>query len=245
MGSFGWRRFHSLMGFWLLLYLILHLLTNSQAALWMGDSGANFVRMVNSLESLPFLPTLEIMLIAIPLLVHGLWGILRIFTARTNALPYSRNHAFTWQRITSWILLLGIAGHVLQMRFLDQPRVVEGMYQVIVTDDAQLAPLAAQVDARATPLESGMALVSGKTPGQAMLFMVRNTFKSLLFCALYSIFLLSAAFHAFNGLWTFLITWGLLLSYRAQLRAQWLIVAGFLLLTFWGFAAIWGSYYLA
>ncbi len=232
------------MGFWLLLYLIIHLFTNSQAALWMGETGAPFVRMVNSLESLPFLPAIEVTLIAVPLLVHGIWGILRIFTARTNSLPYQRNRAFTWQRITSWILLVGVIGHVVQMRFLDQPRYVDGSYQVLVSSDDQLPTLAARVDATTIPTDNG-TIVYGQTPGQAMLFMVRNTFKSLIFCTLYSIFLLSAAFHAFNGFWTFLITWGILLSYKAQLRAQWLIVAGFALLTFFGFAAIWGSYYLA
>lgn len=244
MGSFGWRRFHSLMGFWLLLYLIIHLFTNSQAALWMGETGAPFVRMVNSLESLPFLPAIEVILIAVPFLVHGIWGIARIFTARTNSLPYQRNHAFTWQRITSWILLIGVIGHVVQMRFLDQPRHIDGSYQVLVSSDDQLPALAAQVDATAVPTDNG-TIVCGQTPGQAMLFMVRDTFKSLTFCILYSTFLLSAAFHAFNGFWTFLITWGILLSYKAQLRAQWLIAIGFALLTFFGFAAIWGSYYLA
>ena len=58
--TFIWRRVHSLMGFWLVLYLILHLLTNSQAALWIGDDGNGFVRMVNSLESLPYLQVVEI-----------------------------------------------------------------------------------------------------------------------------------------------------------------------------------------
>ena len=51
--SFIWRRVHSLTGFWLVLYLIIHLITNSQAALWIGDDGSGFVRLVNSLERLP------------------------------------------------------------------------------------------------------------------------------------------------------------------------------------------------
>ena len=41
--AFIWRRLHSLMGLWLVLFLGEHLLTNSQAALWLGDNGKGFV----------------------------------------------------------------------------------------------------------------------------------------------------------------------------------------------------------
>ena len=134
-GAFIWRRVHSLMGFWLFLYLTIHLLTNSQAALWVGDDGIGFVRLVNFLESLPYLQVVETVLIGIPLAIHGIWGIKRVLEAKSNdrghsgeapSLPYSRNRAFTWQRITSWILLFGILGHVVQMRFLDAPKKIKG-----------------------------------------------------------------------------------------------------------------------
>ena len=61
---------------------------------------------------------------------------------------------------------------------------------------------------------------------------------------LYTIFVLAAAFHAFNGLWTSLITWGAMLSYqsqRAMIPICWLGVG---LLAFLGLAAIWGSYWI-
>lgn len=129
--AFIWRRVHSLMGFWLVLYLSIHLLTNSQAALWFGAEGNGFVRLVNLLESLPYLHAIEILLIGLPLGIHMVWGVHRALTARTNAhsadgtkpsLRYERNRAFTWQRLTSWILLFGIIGHVVQMRFIDMPK---------------------------------------------------------------------------------------------------------------------------
>ena len=119
------------MGLWLVLYLIEHLLVNSQAALWIGDDGSGFVRMVDSLESLPYLQVIEILFIGVPLLIHGVWGVKRAFDARLNssrtdgsapAMKYGSNRAFTWQRLTSWILLFGIAAHVVQMRFLDMPK---------------------------------------------------------------------------------------------------------------------------
>src|SRR5262249_6094554 len=37
------------------------------------------------------------------------------------ALPYTRNIAFTWQRITSILLIFAIALHVYYMRFLKEP----------------------------------------------------------------------------------------------------------------------------
>src|SRR3990167_2786256 len=126
--TFFWRRIHSLMGLWLVIYLFEHLLTNSLATFPIGEDGIGFIRMVNSLESLPYLRFIEVALIGVPVLVHGIWGVRRALSARCNAygasrlaetapvLPYGRNRAFTWQRITSWILLLGLIGHVIQMR---------------------------------------------------------------------------------------------------------------------------------
>src|ERR1700722_19847692 len=94
--AFIWRRVHSLMGFWLVMYLILHLLTNSQAALWIGDDGHGFVRMVNALESLPYLHAIELIFIGIPLAIHLVWGVHRALTAKPNSgtLKYSRNRAY-------------------------------------------------------------------------------------------------------------------------------------------------------
>ncbi len=88
------------------------------------------LKLVNLLESLPFLQVIEWLLIGIPLLIHGIWGIKRALQPKMNSfgsggksphLNYGRNHAFTWQRLTSWILLIGIIGHVVQMRFIGYP----------------------------------------------------------------------------------------------------------------------------
>ena len=76
-----------------------------------------------------------------------------------------------------------------------------------------------------------------------MLLMVRDTFKSPLMACLYTIFVLAAAFHALNGVWTALITWGAILSYRSQVALRPLIWIGMALLVFLGMAAIWGSYW--
>lgn len=250
--TFIWRRIHSLMGLWLIIYLIEHLIVNSQATLWIGDDGSGFVRLVNSLESLPYLQVIEIVFIGIPLVLHGYWGVLRALTAKNNSgktdgsapsLPYGRNKSFRWQRITSWILLIGVIGHVVQMRFVQMPREVQGRYVVHLQHDQGLDSLAERIDVKLSR-EGDRVVASAPSTGKVMLLMVRETFKSPLMAVLYSIFVLAAAFHAFNGFWTSLITWGAMLSYRSQKAMIPICWAGVGLLAFLGLAAIWGSYWI-
>lgn len=267
--SFIWRRVHSLMGLWLVLYLFVHLLTNSQAALWIGDDGSGFIAMVNSLESLPYLQVIESLFIGLPLAIHAVWGIQRIFQARTNSsktdgsrpsIRSPRNRAFTWQRLSSWIVLFGLLYHVIDMRFLDKPTEVKYQnrtwFLAPLTFDEGLTTLAPRLDtqlyrAGAIPpqwgewkLESDEVLAVAPLPGTAFLLVVRDTFKDLWVCAFYTLFVLAAAFHAFNGFWTSLITWGALLSYRSQRAMIPVSVVGMGLLSFLGLAAIWGSYWI-
>ena len=145
---FLWRRLHSLMGLWLLLFLMEHLLTNSQAALWVGDEGRGFVQMVNALHNLPYLQVVEVILLGVPLLIHAVWGIRYALTAKPNVrktdgstphLPFARNRAYSWQRITSWILLFGLIFHVAKFRFIDYPKQVgPSSYQVLIHSDQGL-----------------------------------------------------------------------------------------------------------
>lgn len=299
--QFIWRRVHSLMGFWIVIYLVEHLIVNSQASLWIGDDGIGFVKFVNFLESLPYLQVIEIVLIGIPLFVHAIWGVKRIFQAKTNSfgtsgssphLSYSRNRAFTWQRLSSWILLFGIIGHVIQMRFINFPQQTRIDNQIfylnkITFDDglytlaprlnvvlysantiSQLEPYTSQNEfspkkakiidqlqqteqkdqfveqLKSFSLCGNEVIAVSPSPGVGMLLMVRDTFKSPIMAILYTIFVLAAAFHAFNGFWTFLITWGVILSYRSQKSMIPVSVIGILVLSFLGLAAIWGSYWI-
>lgn len=256
-GAFAWRRIHSLMGVWLVIFLIEHLIVNSQAALWIGDDGIGFVRLVNILEAIPFLPIFEIILLGIPILLHGYWGIKRALEAKSNSfksggnqpqLKYGRSKAFTWQRLTSWVLLIGIVGHVVQMRFVQMPEKIDdgfqAKYMVEVTDDPGLQSVAERVGVKLLYKNNTSIQVVAKTPGKAMLMMMRNTFKSPLMCVLYTVFVLSASFHAFNGIWTAMITWGVMLSARSQKRMLPISWLGVFLLAFLGIASIWGSYWL-
>ncbi len=306
-----------------MIFLIEHLLTNSQAALWIGNDGNGFVRFVDGLHNLPYLQVLETALIGIPLLFHMVLGVKYLWSGKFNAhkskgnspsLPeYKRNHAYSWQRITSWILLFLIIFHVVKFRFLEYPHeVVQGpksVYLVRVQMDNGLYTLADRlgltiyngnaieqesrnlklrsaesslVDASESirkydkksaehDAEKGMIFTSGQqylqkkalvdglagfslksdevvvaagSFGRATLLAVRDTFKSPIYIAIYTIFVLAACFHAFNGFWTFLITWGMILNMASQKRMAKFAVGLMVLIAFLGLAAVWGTYWI-
>lgn len=324
--AFIWRRLHSLMGLWLVLFLMEHLLTNSQAALWLGDNGAGFVSMVTLIHNLPYIQVIELTLIGVPIVIHGIWGIKYLLTSKSNSrktdgsapyLPLRRNRAYTWQRITSWILLVGIVGHVIKFRFVDYPERVslgdstvylikismdDGLYTVadrlhaILYDKYQIAKERENLEKRKTEmtpstlgtekeefnfwtgpvpqgysdikahvleaaqkyqeqakfvvslekekLSPGQVVAVAKEFGTASLLAVRNTFKNPIYIGLYTIFVLAACFHAGNGFWTFLITWGWVLKMSAQRAWATVSLVLIAILLFLGLAAIWGTYWL-
>lgn len=307
--SYIQRRFHSLAGIWLALFLLEHLLTNSMAGLYIGDWGAGFVRMVNDIHNFPYLQAIEILLLGLPLLLHGFLGVKYLFTSRSNAYSknqhepnlkkYGRNHAYTWQRLTSWVLLVGIVLHVIQMRFIQYPsRVNAGInqqyYMVKLDMDSGLYALAprlnvqfynpmqiaqererylnAQQSAHAgevynphvaeqveqfvlydvigqfiskldkKPLKPTQVMAVTQNFGTAALLSVRDTFKSPLMISLYTLFVIAACFHAFNGLWTAMISWGITLTQRSQQVMRWIATALTVVMASLGMAAIWLTY---
>lgn len=326
--AFIWRRLHSLMGLWFVLFLIEHLLTNSQAALWLGDNGKGFVDMVNAIHNLPYLEVIELTLLGVPILIHMVFGVKYLFTAQfikersdgsEPSLRLPRNRAYSWQRITSWILLFFVIGHVVKFRFLEYPQTIpcgaekyyavtvsldEGLYTVAdrlgvkLYDNEAIAGEKKRLNERKTEqaflevaqgiknetitpwmgpeaqeydgqkasilnsaehyldhvafvtalsknhLSSGQVLACAQDFGTASLLAVRNTFKYPIYVVLYTIFVLAACFHACNGFWTFLITWGWVLKMAAQ-RA-WTTVATVMMavLIFLGLAAVWGTYWI-
>lgn len=317
--AFIWRRLHSLMGLWLVLFLFEHLLVNSQAALLLGDNAQGFVGLVNSIHNFPYLQAIEIFLLGVPFAIHAIWGIKYLLTSKFNSHrtngsspdmhKYGRNRAYTWQRLSSWVLLIGIILHVAKFRFIEYPDSLnlgdKQSYFVTVSVDQGLYTVAArlgvdlygpaQIEEQRRDLESRhaeqtlvdvahtlpkadtydpqeqMILVSAQAYeqkrewievlerqkigpnqvvavasdfGTATLMSVRDTFKSPLYVGLYTLFVLAACFHGFNGLWTFLITWGAVLRVSAQktaLKITYLLMA---IVTFLGLAAIWGTYFL-
>ncbi len=305
------KRLHSLLGFWLTLFLMEHLITNSQAALWLGEQGEGFIHAVNFLQRLPYLRVLEIVLLGVPIGFHMIWGIQYALTGKSNAylnkkssphLGHGRNRAYFWQRVSSWILLFGLLFHVAQMRFFSKPqeflwknqkffltplRFDEGLYplsarmKVSLFSEKDLSTLGEKKESlsflssqfssdynplieqeptqeeirkqlqdglskmQKNPLKQGEVLAVSPNIGTAFLFVVRNTFKSLPMAFFYTLFLLAATFHAFQGIWTFLISWGIILNVYSQKKAVQFCMALMVLFAFLGFMAIWGSYWLA
>jgi succinate dehydrogenase / fumarate reductase cytochrome b subunit len=296
--AFFWRRMHSFTGAWLAIFIIFHLLTNSQAALLIGNDGSGFIHSVNAIHSTPFLPLVEIGILAVPILIHMIWGIKYLRSAEYNSfgntghtpyLPqYRANHAYTWQRITSWLLVVGVIAHVVHMRFIEYPSSAPfgtgHSYMVRVSHDAGLDTLAARlgvtlytaaeidklkldtstsgasqspVAAQATeerqawvralqnkPLRPGEVIATADNFGTAELLMVRDTFKIPLMIVLYTLLVLAACFHAFNGLWTFMISWGVTLTERSQKLMRKVATTLMLVVGGLGLAAVWLTYWI-
>lgn len=310
------RRLHSLMGIWLVLFLIEHLLTNSQAALLFGQDGSGFIKMVNLIYSIPYLHVVELVFLATPFAIHIIWGVKYMRTSKANAHPtdgtkpalgrYSRNHFFGWQRITAWLLIIGVVAHVAQMRFIKSPEVVrlggtEALYMVRLDldpglytvsqrlgvqlyDSQEIAQIQEKFDsevaegvphyddpsnrysrdtqeyydglqeialqrdwilaAEAKPLKEDQVLAVAHSPGVVFLLNIRETMRDPWMIALYSIFVIIAVYHAFNGLWTASIVWGITLTRRSQQLMKRVAVFLMLVLGFLGLAAVWGTYWL-
>lgn len=296
--DFVTRRLHSLMGIWLVLFLIEHLLTNSQAALFLGDDGTGFIKMVNLIYSLPYLRVVELLFIATPFVIHIVWGVKYMRTSKANSHPtdgtapslpqYPRNHAYSWQRITAWILIAAVVAHVTQMRFIKSPEVVRAggtnaLYMVRLNvdpgldtvskrlgvqlyDEQKIAEMQARFDleladsplelqtvefqqkwlkaAESKRLKSNQVIAVAPSPGVAFLLNIRETMRDPWMIALYSIFVIIAVYHAFNGLWTASIVWGVTLTARSQLLMKRLAILFMIVLGFLGLAAAWGTFWL-
>lgn len=319
---FALRRIHSLFGLWIVIFLIEHMLTNSQSALLIGENGEGFIRAVNFIKNLPYLHVIELVLLGVPILYHMVLGIRYLFTSKMNAYStggnkpalrkYGRNHAYSWQRITSWILLIGIIAHVGYMRFYMYPVEVDmgkeqayfvritmdpGLYTVsdrlgvklynqneinelkqhVESQSAELERLSKEANVieegestayqqktdsllvhyqsleeqeaylkglEKRKIEGDEVIAAASDFGTATLLIVRNSFKSVFKSILYTIFVLAAVFHGFNGLWTFMVTWGIVLKMRSQSTAVNVCIALMILVGFLGLASVWGTYYL-
>ena len=262
--AFILRRIHSLVGLWLVLFLCEHFLVNSLAAWYAMDSGSGFIGMVNHIYRMPFLPVVEVVFLGIPFLIHMVWGVIYLTKGKPNSFhtdgsspalyQYRRNRAYSWQRITSWILLLGVVAHVIQLRFVEYPVHFQEngktSYVVKVSEDPGLEQMAPKLDLRfierfesKKPIKRGEVFAVAPNPGTAFFLVVRNMFKNPVIVVLYTIFVLSAGFHALNGLWTALITWGITRSSRSQDLSSMITKIAMLLLMLFGLTAIWGTYW--
>jgi len=154
------------------IFLIVHLSINS--TVFFGGY-ANYQFTIHGMKSIPLIVVAELLIIAIPILFHAVYGLWIVFVAKNNVLEfnYLRNWAFYLQRITAVITLIFVVVHVYTLRFM------------------QHEP-AAIIDTLVAHLHHPVYFV------------------------LYGIGVLSAIFHFANGLFTFLISWGIAIGDKAQ-----------------------------
>jgi succinate dehydrogenase / fumarate reductase, cytochrome b subunit len=208
------RRLHSFLGLMPLAgYLFFHLAINATIL----DGAKTYQSRVDLIHS--FGPTtlliLEWLFILLPILFHGLIGLIIITSGRMNSLryPYLENWGYTLLRLSGIITFLFVIYHVFQMY---------GWFHFGWWKEYVLPYGGARFD----PKEAAQTAV--------------DVLKSPTIAAIYGVGIFAAVLHVASGLWTFGITWGVWTSIRAQRAARIpCIVFGLLLLVI-GWGALYG-----
>ena len=175
--SYYFRKIHSLLGVIPVgAFLLEHMITNY--AMKQDPTGKLFSEKVQFLHDLPFIDVLEIFMIWIPILLHGIYGLYVAYTAKYNASSYGyfRNMMFNLQRISGVILLIFISWHFFETRWA----------------------------------------VGAGADGHKLIDVMKEIVKDPIQVSLYVVGVLAAAFHFANGMWSFLVSWGITVGARAQ-----------------------------
>lgn len=193
MRGFYSRKIHSLLGVIPLgAFFLEHMITNFSAV----EGGAEgFTDSVLWLNSLPLVFFLELFLIWLPLLYHGVYGLYIAYQAKPNVGRYNleRNWRYTLQRITGVITFIFVIWHVFETRF-----------QVAL----------------------------GNVEHEELGGVMHGVATSPLMLAFYIVGIISACFHFANGLWSFLISWGITVGPRSQRISSYVCMGLFVLVTF-------------
>lgn len=194
--EFYWRRLHSLLGLIPVgLFVTMHLLINYSAT----NGEESFNKASGLMESIPFLPIVEWVVIYIPLMFHAFYGVYIAFTAKPNLNRFgtTRNWFFMMQRVTGIFLVIFIAWHIFQTRLQKTINDVEIDYNLVAD------------------------IVSN--PGML---------------AFYIVGIIATTFHLANGIWSFLVSWGLIQSPKSQKVTTYITMIFFVLLSVVGVMAI-------
>jgi succinate dehydrogenase / fumarate reductase cytochrome b subunit len=189
------RRLHSLTGLIPVgAFMTVHLLVNASIL----DSSAAFQKNVYQIHSLGrLLPLVEWLFIFIPILFHGILGVVIIRGGLPNSgsYPYANNIRYTLQRVSGIIAFVFIAWHVFHMH---------GWFHFPAWSESVAKPL------------NGANFKPYSAPSTAALAMQQ----SFLVLLLYIVGIVASVYHLANGLWTMGITWGVWISPAAQRRAS-------------------------
>jgi len=191
--EFFLRRLHSVTGvFPVGAFMLMHLTINASLLSAPSTFQKNLYQ-IHSLESL--LPIVEWLFILLPILFHGIIGvvIIRSGQANTNMYPFAANIRYTLQRATGIIAFAFIVWHVFHMH---------GWFHFDFWAEHVSQPLHGA---------RFRAFNAASTLGIAM--------SNPVVMALYAVGVMSCVYHFANGLWTMGITWGLWTSVGAQRRA--------------------------
>jgi succinate dehydrogenase/fumarate reductase cytochrome b subunit (b558 family) len=113
--AFLLKKLHSLSGVVPVgVFLIEHLWTNAKA---LQGEGA-FASAVGDIQTLPYLPLIEIFGIFLPLAFHSFYGVVLALAGKPNALKYryTRNWLYVLQRVSGLVAFLFIAYHLYEFR---------------------------------------------------------------------------------------------------------------------------------
>ena len=113
--TFALRKLHSLSGVVPVgVFLVEHIWTNAKA---LGGE-QEFGRAVAEIQSLPFLPFIEVFGIFLPLAFHALYGVRVAFAGKANVgrYPYARNWMYVLQRASGLFALVFIGWHLYEYR---------------------------------------------------------------------------------------------------------------------------------
>lgn len=165
---------------------------------------------VRSINSMHLVLLMEIFVIFLPLYFHALYGIYVAFDAKHNVsnYGYGRNWAFLLQRVTGLITLVFVSWHIWEFRI--------------------------QKALGAFGPHIGGESLSG-LPSYDVLV---QAFSNPLNKAWYMIGIVAAAYHLCNGLYTFLITWGITIGPKSQRVSNVLTNAAFVAVSALGIAAL-------
>jgi succinate dehydrogenase / fumarate reductase, cytochrome b subunit len=216
--EFAVRRLHSLTGIVPVgAFLVVHLITNVSIL----DGPETFQDRVAQIHDVGPVTLLlvEWLFILLPILFHGLIGLLIVTRGKRNILsyPYRENVRYSLERWTGAVTFAFVLWHVFQTRgWFSFPWWMEHVTR---------------------PLGGGTFHVE-----HAAATATASIQASGLVAAAYLVGVLAATYHFSNGIWTAGITWGVWTSASAQNRASILCLGIALLLAAMGLAALAGMY---
>ncbi|MFC5405564.1 succinate dehydrogenase cytochrome b558 subunit [Cohnella soli] len=186
------RKLHSLLGVIPLgLFIVEHAITNYSA---FEGGKERFDKSINNLNEMPLLFFLELFVIWLPILFHGVYGLYVAYQSNLNTgrFSYGRNWAFAAQRITGVITFIFVAWHFYETRF---------------------------------------QLVLGNVRHEDLGSRMNEIFQNPVALTAYVIGVVAAMFHFANGLWAFLVSWGITVGPRAQKISSNICMVIFVILT--------------